>query len=64
MDPVNVLNNAWWVWFWNNYSMSILGIPTAITFILKGVAIFHPGIPTDKVRDLFKEFWPTGKPGG
>ena len=56
------LTNDWWVWVWNHYSMSIIGFPTVIGFLLKLFAIFNPKVPTNAIMDLFKEYWPTGKP--
>ena len=58
---MTILSNDWWAFVWNTYSMTIVGIPTAITFALKLWAIFNPNVPTDKITGLFKEYWPTDK---
>jgi len=52
------LSNDWMVWLWNTYSMVILCVPSAVAFILKMVALWNPNIPSDKVIDLLKEYWP------
>jgi hypothetical protein len=58
---MTILSNDWWAFVWNTYSMTIVGIPSAITFILKLIAIFHPKVPTDAISGLFKEYWPVKK---
>ena len=55
------LSNDWITWIWTTFSMVIVAVPSLVIFTLKLVAIFHPNIPTDKVIDLFKEYWPKGK---
>ena len=54
---MNFFDNAWFAWFFTNYSMAIYAIPAIVAFILKAIAIWNPNVPTDKVRDLFKD-WP------
>jgi hypothetical protein len=39
-----------------NYSLFMAAIPGAVLFILKIIAIYHPSVKTDKVRDLI-EMW-------
>jgi len=55
------LSNEWMKWVWDNFSIAIVAFPTVVTFGLKLVAIFHPSIPSDKIIDVFKQFWPKGK---
>jgi hypothetical protein len=56
-----IFSNAWWQWVWDTYNYSILGFPIVISFILKLMAIFIPTIPSGKIIDLIKEYWPKGK---
>lgn len=56
------LSNDWCIWAWNTYSMAILAVPSIVTFIMKLVAIIHPDVPSDKVIDLVKQYWPGGPP--
>jgi hypothetical protein len=57
-----MFSNDWWYWVWNTYSMSILGIPIAVGFVLKIFAVFNPNVPTNEILDVFKEYWPKGPP--
>ena len=59
---MHVLSNDWWTWVWANYNMTILGVPTALSFLLKLIAIFHPNVTSNKVMDLIADYWPKGKP--
>lgn len=52
------LTNDWVIWFYNNYSMAIVGVPAVIVFLLKLVAIIRPTVPTNKIIDLIKDSWP------
>lgn len=54
---MNFLSNDWFAWFMSTYSILIGGIPVAVTFILQLIAIFHPGVPTDRVIDLIAKYW-------
>ena len=56
-----LFSDTWWVWVWNNFSMSILGFPVLIAFILKLIAIYIPTVKGDKIIDLISEYWPKGK---
>jgi NADH:ubiquinone oxidoreductase subunit 2 (subunit N) len=56
------LSDYWWQWVYNSYSMSIVGIPLVVGFILKLIAIIKPSVPTGAILDLFAEYWPSGKP--
>jgi hypothetical protein len=40
--------------------MSILGFPILVSALLQLIAIFHPNVPSDKIVDLIKHYWPTG----
>lgn len=56
-----IFSNDWINWLWNNFSMVIVAFPSIIAFGLKLIAIFHPKIPSDKIIDLFKQYWPKEK---
>jgi len=56
---ISFLNNNWWAWFWTNYSMTVIAIPTVVAFILKLIAIYNPNVKSDQVIDVFKTYWPT-----
>lgn len=58
------LSDTWWQWFYNSYSMSIIGFPLLAGFLLKLLAIIKPSIPTGKILDLLTEYWPTDKTKG
>lgn len=58
---MKTLSNEWMIWFWNTYNMALMLVPSVAAFILKLVALFNPRIPSDKVIDLIKEYWPKGK---
>jgi hypothetical protein len=51
---MTVLSNNWFNWLVSNYSILIGLIPVSVIFILKLIAIFHPGIPSDKIVDLIQ----------
>jgi len=53
-----ILSDTWWQYVWRSYSMSILGFPLIVGFILKLIAIIKPSIPTGAILDLFAEYWP------
>ena len=55
------LSDEWWIWLWENYSMSIIGFPVAVGFVLKFIAIFNPRVPTDKIIELLRVYWPNRK---
>ena len=59
---MRVLSNEWVIWLWNTYSMAILAVPSVVTFGAKLLAIFHPDIPSDKITDLVKQYWPGSPP--
>lgn len=52
-----IFSNEWFAWFMSTYSILIGGIPVALTFILQLIAIYHPGVPTNKVIDLIAKYW-------
>lgn len=58
---ISFLNNAWWSWFWSEYSMTVIAVPTVVAFVLKLIAIYHPGIKSDQIIDVFKTYWPVKK---
>jgi|ADurb_Total_1213_FD_contig_81_311826_length_441_multi_2_in_0_out_0_2 hypothetical protein len=58
---ISFLNNAWWAWFWTNYSMTVIAIPTVVAFVLKLIAIYNPNVKSDQVIDVFKTYWPVDK---
>ena len=55
------LSNNWMSWFFSTYSIVIMAAPSVIAFTLKLVAMFNPSVPSDKIIDLIKEYWPKGK---
>lgn len=55
------LTNDWWVYVWENYSLTILGVPIFFSFFLKLLAVFNPNVPSDKIIELFEDYWPKGK---
>lgn len=55
MPPV--LTDQWWMWVITNYGVTIAAVPTALTVILKLVAIWNPNAPTDKVREIIGLLW-------
>lgn len=55
------LSDTWWQYIYNSYSMSIVGFPVVLAFVLKVVAIIKPSIPTGKILDLLAEYWPATK---
>jgi len=54
---ISFLNNAWWAWFWTNYSMTVIAIPTVVAFILKLIAIYNPNIKTNEIAEVFEKYW-------
>lgn len=57
------LSNDWVLWFWREYSMVIVAIPSVITGALKIIAVLTPSVKTDKIRELI-ENWSSKKIGG
>ena len=57
------LSNDWILWFWNQYSMILVMVPTIIVGSLKILAILLPSAKTDKIRELI-EIWFLKKEGG
>jgi hypothetical protein len=57
-----VLSDAWWFWVWQNFSMSILGFPLVVSFLLKLIAIYNPNFKGKDIADLMEHYWPTKKP--
>jgi hypothetical protein len=53
MQP-DIFTNVWMLNIWNNYSIFMLCIFSAIVFILKLIAIFNPNIPSDAIIDLMR----------
>lgn len=51
------LDNDWFNWFLSNFSIAIATVPIVVGFALKLAAIFHPGVPSDKIIDLMREYW-------
>jgi len=58
---MDFLTNNWMSWFFSTYSIAIMGAPSVMAFILKLLAMFNPRIPSDKIIDLIKEYWPKDK---
>lgn len=58
MDPISFLNEAWWTWFLGNYKTTAAVAFGVLVFLLKLVAVVHPGVPTDRVVDLLRDSWP------
>ncbi len=54
---ISFLNNNWWAWFWTNYSMTVIAIPTVVAFILKLIAIYNPNIKTNEIAEVFEKYW-------
>ena len=50
----NLLSNDWFNWLFSTYSIGFGLVPVVLTFILKFIAIFHPGVPSDKIIDLIQ----------
>ncbi|KKW12657.1 MAG: hypothetical protein UY48_C0010G0009 [Candidatus Gottesmanbacteria bacterium GW2011_GWB1_49_7] len=51
----SLLTNDWFNWIFSTYSVCLGLIPVAVSFILKLIAIFHPGVPSDKIIDLIQK---------
>ncbi len=62
LHHILLFSNDWCVWAWSQYSVAILAVPSLVAFALKLVAIFHPDVPSDKINDLIKTYWPGGPP--
>ncbi len=58
---ISFLNNAWWSWFWSQYSMTVIAVPTVVAFVLKLLAIYNPNIKSNEINEVFKEYWPVNK---
>jgi len=56
-----IFSNEWMKWVWDNYSIAIIVFPSVVAFGLKLMAVFNPRIPSDRIIDLFKQYWPKGK---
>lgn len=52
-------SDQWWLWVWNNFSISILLCLGA----LKVVAIIYPGTKTNQIIDLIQGLVFRTKPG-
>ena len=50
----DLFSNNWFTWFFSTYSIGLGLAPIVVVFVLKMIAIFHPGIPTDKIVDLIQ----------
>ena len=51
MTP-DIFSNDWFIMMRDKYSIVITAIPTLTLAVLKIIAMLHPGVPTDKIRDL------------
>ena len=49
-----LFTNEWFNWIFSTYSICLGLIPMILIFLLKLIAIFHPGIPSDKVVELIQ----------
>jgi len=54
---ISFLNNNWWAWFWTNYSMTVIAIPTVVAFVLKLIAIYNPNIKSNEINEVFEKYW-------
>lgn len=48
-----IFDNNWFYYVAENYSIAIGIGTTAVSLLLKVIAIIHPGVQTDKIVDLF-----------
>lgn len=58
---MNFLSNDWFAWFLSQYSVLLMLIPSAVAFLLKLAAIFHPAVPSGKIIELIQQYWPREK---
>jgi hypothetical protein len=54
---ISFLNNNWWAWFWTNYSMTVIAVPTVVAFVLKLIAIYNPNIKSNEINEVFEKYW-------
>lgn len=50
----DLFTNNWFNWILSTYSIGLGLLPVVVTFVLKLIAIFHPGVPSDKIVDLIQ----------
>lgn len=53
----NIFTDQWWLWIWNNYSISI----GMIFVLLKILAILNPGAKTNQIMELLSQYINRGK---
>jgi uncharacterized protein (UPF0216 family) len=53
-----MFTNSWWAEIASNYTVMIGIISGVICFIVKFLAIIDPKIPSERIIDLFKSYWP------
>lgn len=48
---MSILSDVWWLWLWNNYSIS-LGL---LLGLLKLLAVLHPGAESNKIMEFLQQ---------
>lgn len=48
------LDDRWWFWLWDNFSITLLMIPGIAAAVLKMIAKINPQVPTDSILELIK----------
>jgi hypothetical protein len=55
---MDAFTNQWWALIASNYTVTIGIIGAIVCFSVNFLAIIDPKIPSNKIIDLFKSYWP------